>query len=236
MSAWLASTATVEFDERGVDIAAAAGFLPARQCGKDADRGIDPGEDIGHRHAGAQRLAVGIAGEIHEAAHALRHEIVAGARGIWSVLAEAGHRAINQPRHFRRQAFVVEAELGEPADLEIFNQNIGSRREFFDDAPALFAFEVELNRTLAAVGAVKIGGAEMAAVGGGNKRRAPRTGVVAGAFALDLDHVGPEIGKDLPGPGSRQDAGKLQHAQTSQRTRHFISSLTLQRPRRAAVN
>ena len=58
----------------------------------------------------------------------------------------------------------------------------------------------------------------MAAVGGGNKRRAPGAGVVAGAFALNLDHVGAEIGQDLPGPRARQDPGKLQDAQTGQRT------------------
>ena len=38
--------------------------------------------------------------------------------------------------------------------------------------------------------------------------------------ALDLDDVGAEIGQQLAGPWPGQDAGKLQHAQTSQRTRH----------------
>ena len=60
----------------------------------------------------------------------------------------------------------------------------------------------------------------MAAVGGGDERRAPAAGVVAGARALDLDHVGAEVGQDLPGPRPGQDAGELQHAQTGQRTRH----------------
>ena len=170
------------------------------------------------------------------AAHALRHEVVAGPPGVRSVLAEAGHRAIDQPRHFRREAFVVEAELGEPADLEILDQHVGARGEFFDDPAALFALEIELDRALAAVGAVKIGGAEMAAVGGGNKRRAPGAGVVAGALALDLDHVGAEIGKDLPGPRPGQDAGKLQDAQTGQRTRHGQFLHALRQRRAAAVN
>ena len=205
-------------DERGIDIAATPGFLPPRQRGENADHRIDAGENIGHRHAGAQRLAVGIAGEIHEAADALRHQIVARTAGIGSVLAEAGHRAIDQPRHFRRETFVVEAEFGEPADLEILDQHVGTCGEFSDDPPAFLALEVELDGTLAAIGAVKIGGAEMAAVGGRNKRRAPGAGVVAGALALDLDHVGAEIGQDLPGPRPCQDASKLQDAQTGQRT------------------
>ena len=38
--------------------------------------------------------------------------------------------------------------------------------------------------------------------------------------ALDLDDVGAEIGEQLAGPRTCQNPGKLQHAQTSQRTRH----------------
>src|SRR5208282_2523232 len=155
-----------------------------------------------------------------EAAHALRHQIVAGARRIGTGLAETGHRAIDQPRVFRRQACVIEPELGEITDLEVLQQHVGARREFPDDAAAVFALEVELDRTLAAVGAVEIGGAEMAAGGGGNERRAPAAGIVAGAGALDLDHVGAEIGQDLPGPRPGQDTGKLQYSQTGQWTGH----------------
>ncbi len=56
----------------------------------------------------------------------------------------------------------------------------------------------------------------MAAVGRRHERRAPGAGVVAGALALDLDDVGAEIGKDLPGPRPGQDPGKLQHAQSGE--------------------
>jgi hypothetical protein len=60
----------------------------------------------------------------------------------------------------------------------------------------------------------------MAAVGGLDKWGSPRAGVVAGAFALDLDDVGAEIREDLARPRSGQDTGKLKHAQTVQWTRH----------------
>ena len=74
----------------------------------------------------------------------------------------------------------------------------------------------------------------MAAVGGRDERRPPAAGVVAGALALDLDHVGAEIGQNLPGPRPRQDAGKLKHAQTGQRTRHRKAPLTCGARRPAA--
>jgi hypothetical protein len=67
---------------------------------------------------------------------------------------------------------------------------------------------------------VEIGRVEMTAIGTGHERRPPGPGVVADPLALDLDHVGAEIGEDLPGPRARQNAGKLQHTQTGQRTRH----------------
>ena len=63
---------------------------------------------------------------------------------------------------------------------------------------------------------MEIGGAEMAAVGRRHERRAPAAGVVAGALALDLDHVGAEIGQKLSGPRPRQDAGEFEDAQTGQ--------------------
>jgi hypothetical protein len=59
---------------------------------------------------------------------------------------------------------------------------------------------------------MEIGGAEMAAVGGLDEGRSPAPRVVARALALDLDDVGTEIGENLPSPGPRQDAGKLEHA------------------------
>ena len=157
-----------------------------------------------------------VAGEAHEAAHALRHQVVAGARRIGAGLPEAGDRAIDQPREFLRQALVVEAELLQPADLEVLDQHVGARGELLHQALAFGGLEVELDRALAAVGAMEIGGAEVAAVGRRHERRAPAAGVVAGALALDLDHVGAEIGQKLPGPRARQDAGEFEDAQTGQ--------------------
>ena len=207
-------------DQSGVDVAAAAGLFPPRQRREDADRRIDAGENIGDRHADAQRRSVGGAGQTHDAAHALGHQIVTRPRCIRAGLAEAGHRAVDQPRISRRETCIVETELLQAADLEILDQHVRARRELLDDALALGGLEIELDRTLAAVGAMEIGRRQVAAVGGRHERRAPGAGVVARALALHLDHVGAEIGENLARPRPRQNAGKLQNAQTSQRTRH----------------
>ncbi len=144
-------------DQRGIDVTAAAGVLAPRQRGKDADRRIDAGENIGDRHADPHRRPVGRAGHAHDAADALRHQIVAGARRRRAGLAEAGHRAIDQPRIKRREAFIVEAEFDEPADLEVLDQHVGAGRELLDDALAFGRGEIERDRALAAIGRVKIG-------------------------------------------------------------------------------
>src|SRR4029079_470765 len=97
----------------------------------------------------------------------------------------------------------------------------GAGSELLDDAPSLLALEIELDRPLAAIGAVEIRGVEMAvAFRRGNEGRPPGAGIVADALALDLDHVGAEIAEDLSGPRARGNTGKLQHTQTGQRTRH----------------
>src|SRR5205085_11976648 len=111
-------------------------------------------------------------------------------------------------------------DLGEPARLEVLDPHVRAWRQLLDDARAVRGLEVRLDRALAAVGRVEIGGAEMLAVLAFDERRAPGAGVVAGAAALDLDHVGAEVGEHLAGPWPRQDAGELEHAQTGQRTRH----------------
>ncbi len=158
----------------------------------------------------------------------MRHQIVAGARGVRAVLAEAGNRTINQPRKVLGHAFVVEAEFGQAADLEVLDQNVGLGRQLADDAAAFVALEIQFDRALAAVGSMEIGRAQIAAIGGFHERRAPAAGIVAGALALDLDDVGAQVGQGLPGPGTGQNTGEFEDADTRQRLRHFSETPGLQ--------
>src|SRR5207247_4890262 len=176
--------------------------------------------DIGDWDARTLGFAVRRPGQVHDPAHALRHEVVAGARGVRAGLAEAGDRAIDQPWIVLAQARVVETELGKPSDLEILDQHVRACRQLFDDAPVVITLEIELDRTFAAIGGVEIGGAEMAALGRLDEGRPPAPRVVPRPLALDFDDVGTEIGENLPGPGPRQDAGKLKHPYSGQRPRH----------------
>jgi hypothetical protein len=51
----------------------------------------------------------------------------------------------HQTRVLFAQARVVEAKLGEPADLEILDQHVGARRQLLDDAPPVLALEIKLD-------------------------------------------------------------------------------------------
>ena len=55
--------ADLRIDQRGVDMAAAAGLLALGERRQDADHRIDAGEDVGDRNARARRLAVRRAGQ-----------------------------------------------------------------------------------------------------------------------------------------------------------------------------
>ena len=62
------------------------------------ERREEPGGEIGERDAGAHRAAAGLAGDRHEARHALRDLVDAGPVAIGPVLAEAGDAGIDEAR------------------------------------------------------------------------------------------------------------------------------------------
>ncbi len=202
-------------EERHVDVLAGAGALAGDDRRLDGDHGVEPGEDVGEGDAALLRLAVRRAGQVHDAAHALDDEVVAGAVGVGAVLAEAADRAVDQPRILGAQGLVVEAEATESADLEVLDQHVGTAGERADDGASLLGAEVDGDRALAAIGGVEIGGIG-AAVGVLDEGRPPCPRVVAGG-RFDLDHLGAEIGEHLPRPRPGQHTGELEHADAGER-------------------
>ena len=95
--------------------------------------------------------------------------------------------------------------------------HVGLGDQSADLGLAIGAFEIDRDRALAAVAAVEIG---RAALGVGDEGRAPAARVVARAGALDLDHLGAEIGEQLSRPRPRQDARELDHPYPGERLIH----------------
>jgi hypothetical protein len=170
---------------------------------------------VGEGDADFLRFARGIAGQVHDAAHALDHEIVAGSGRIGSVLAEAGNGAIDQLRIDRLQALVVEAVFLQAADLEVLDQHVGFAGEVEHQRPALVRGEISSHRALSPVAGKKIGSRLLARAL--DPRRTPFAGIVA-LRAFDFDHIRTEISERLAAPGAGENAGELKHLDAGERT------------------
>ena len=105
------------------------------------------------------------------------------------------------------QRGIVEPVFRQPADLEILDQHVGIGGQRAHLRLALGALEIDRDRLLAAVAGVEIGAPARRRRDEG---RSPCARIVAGARPLDLDHLGAEIGEQLPGPGPGEDPRQLE--------------------------
>ena len=96
--------------ERAFDEPARAGALPLVEGRKDALDRPHAGAEIADRQTDRGRLAVGLAGHVHDPAHALGDQVKAAAAGMGPVIAETGELRVDQPRIDLVQS--LEAELG----------------------------------------------------------------------------------------------------------------------------
>jgi hypothetical protein len=197
-----------------------------RSCRASQHRhgGVHAGDDIGDGHARLLRSAAGqvvaLARDAHQPAHALDHEVVAGALRKRPILPKARDRAIDEARVDLLEAFVVQPVLGQAAHLEVLDQNVADSGQFPDQRRALGRGHVGFDRALVAVGAEVIGRfVGVLAVAVLQVGRPPRAGVVAHAGAFDLDDVGAQVGQVLRAPRAGQDARQVQHADAVKRRR-----------------
>src|SRR5262249_14194586 len=140
----------------------AAGLAAARKRGKHRDGRIHARHDVDDRDANffraATGLVVGLAGDAHEAAHGLDHEIVSDCIASRPGLAEAGDGAVDQARIDRLEVVIAEPEARERANLEIFQHDVGTYRERAHDPLSFGLVELDRDRALAAIDAEIIAG------------------------------------------------------------------------------
>ena len=88
--------------QRHVDVLTTTLPVSPHQCRQDGDGGIHAGHEVRHRYThllgAAAWHVVGVAGDAHQAARALNHEVITSLGFKRTVLAEAGDRAIDQVR------------------------------------------------------------------------------------------------------------------------------------------
>src|SRR5216684_1155570 len=215
-------------EEREIEMLPGPALRAVRKRRTYRDRSVHAGDDVGDGDAGAlrsaARRAVRFAGDAHHAAHALDHEVVAGALAIRAGLAEARDRAVDEARVDLLQVLVGETVAREIAELIILYEHVRDRGELAHELLALGPGDVERDRFLAAVGRGVIGRVlRVAPVLVLHPGRTESARVVARARTLDLDHFGAEIGEVLPRPGAGEHARKIEHADVRKRSRHEFS-------------
>src|SRR5207249_3092491 len=168
-------------EERRVDELAAPGETPGPQRGEDPDDGEEPGAEVGDRHADLHGRAVVAAGRAHDAAHALRDQVVAAAIRVRARPTEARDRAIDQPGIDRGERLVIDAETPGHAGAIVLDEHVRRRHEALQHGDAVRLFEIEHERALVAVD-----GEERRRHAGRDLLLAPR---VLAARRLDLHDV-----------------------------------------------
>ena len=142
-------------------------------------------------------------------------------------LAEAGHRAIDDPRVETAHVFVGETEPREIADLEILDQHVAPGREIADQLPPGGLGEIHRHRLLAAIRREEVGRlAGPAPLPVAEPGRSPGARLVADSRALHLDDFGAQVGEALGGPRARECAGEIEYTEVLERTGHAFGGYT----------
>ncbi len=207
-------------EERAVDILPLPGPLRMAQGREHGGRRIDASEQVAQGDADLGGLAIGLAGNAHEPAHALGHEIVAAALRIGAELSEARDRAINEARLLGGKTREVEAVFGKAAHLVVLDHHIRLKGEAAHQGRPLRLREIDGDGALVAVGAQEVCAlARLVVAFGLHEGRAPNASVVALPRRLHLDDVGPQVGQNLRAPRPGQHPRQIEHLDPVQRMR-----------------
>ena len=195
-------------EQGGVDPLAATARVPLIEGRQHADGTEQAGDDVGHGRAALQRRPVGaLAGDAHEAAHGLGHQVEAAAIAPRAGEAVAGDRAIDQAWIALFQPGLSEAEARQHAGPVVLDEHVGPGEQAVQHRLAMRRLEVEGERVLVAVDGHETGGLIADPVLGHR--------VVAGGLAarrpLDLDHLGAQVGQHQPAGGRGENVRQLDH-------------------------
>ncbi len=177
-----------------VDMTALAGAEPPDPPGHGGEGGGGAGGQVGGGEGGLDRPAGAAAPERARPRQVV--DVVAGSVGERSVGPEARHRHVHDPGLHRSQRLVPDAQpVGDPG-TEAVEDDVRGGGELSARRAVLDHLEVEHPAALPR-------GELPEQVGVGAHR------VAAGR--LDLDDIGPEVGEQAAGMGSRAPRGQLEH-------------------------
>ena len=197
--------------ERDADLLALAAALALQQREQDALHHVHAGGVVGQRGGvGGHRMRrIGL--PRHHAAHRLRQHVLAALVGVRAGLAEAGADGVDDAWVERAAGVVAEAHAVHHAGAEVVDDDIGAGDQRLHRRHALGVAQVEGDAALVAVEAAEDRVVDPL------RRREGRAAQVAGAGALDLDHVGAVVAEHLGADRAHHDLGEVDDADAGER-------------------
>ena len=170
--------------------------------------GVQPGDLVGDQRWQVARALVAVCArqQGRGAAGGLDHVVIGLQPGIGPARAEADAMRIDDVWSERADAVVIEPEPLDRFGADIVDEDVGIGEQIAQYRAVGLLLEIEHQRLLAAIER-DVSRPHRLAVRGG---RTIAEHVAAGG--LDLDHLGPEIGKDLRAIGPEYDRGHVDHA------------------------
>ena len=172
--------------------------------GADAAEGHERRREIGGGARHPRWGIAGVAGERHQAAHALGDGVVAGLLRERPRLAEARDRRVDDGGVGGADGCIAQAEPLGHAGQEVLDEHVGLAGQLEGQARALGLLEVHRDAALVAVH-----GGEGSAHPAGSPQRAQ---VVAPSRPLQLDHVGAEIAQQRRAVRPRDNTREVEDA------------------------
>ena len=191
-------------------VRAGIGCVTGTQGEQDAAERVEPGEHVHEGDPHLARLLVRAAGDAHQPADRLHEQVIAGQSGAGAA-AEARDRAVDDARVHGPQLVEAQTEALHHAGPEVLHHHVGGLGESPGHGQSRVGAEVADDAALVAVHRPEVGGVALRV-----DRREPLPGVVTGR-ALDLDHVGAEVGQHHGGVGPGQHPREVGDAQARQR-------------------
>ena len=208
--------------QRDLDVATDAGLPSFVERSEYTDGRVVAGEHVDDGNADTEGASADLAGEVHDAAHALNGQVVTRQVGSVGVATERGDGRGDDVGLVRRKRRSVEPELCHEAGLEVVEHDVAGEGESAGERNVVGVLEVEHDRPLIAIDGHVIRGFEILGLIVGRvvlPRGTPGAGVVAVAGAFDLDHVGAEIAEDLPDQWPSEDSGEIDDPNAVERPR-----------------
>ncbi len=143
-------------EQRDAQRRALLGTAARDDCLQHGLIGVHARRHIRHRHADAGR-GLRSAGHRGKPALGLHQQVVGFSRGVRAALAEARDRTADQFRVIAPQTFDREAELADRAGLEVLDEHVGLREQFFQQRLVGVLRQIENDRFLAAIEPDEIG-------------------------------------------------------------------------------